>query len=56
MRVVAATAAIQKFTFTVPRITIHSPTNPAVPGRPQLAIANSTAKAANFGIVLATPP
>ena len=53
---VAASAPSQKFTLTVPRMTIHSPMNPAVPGRPQLAIANSTAKAANLGMVLTTPP
>ncbi len=52
----AAIRAIQKFTLTAPRMTIHSPTKPAVPGRPQLAMANSTASEANFGIVLATPP
>ena len=49
-------AAIQKPAWTDPRITIHSPTKPAVAGRPQLAMANSSAKAANLGMVLTTPP
>ena len=53
---VAAAAAIQKLALTAPRITIHSPTKPAVPGKPQLAMENNTAKAANLGMVLATPP
>ena len=35
---------------------MNSPTKPLVPGRPQLAIENSTKNAANHGIVLATPP
>ena len=54
--VVAAKPAIQKSYFTAPRITIHSPTKPPVPGRPQLAMAKNTAKAANLGMVLTTPP
>ena len=37
-------------------ITRNSPTNPEVPGRPVLASANSTMKAANTGMVLITPP
>ena len=35
---------------------MNSPTNPLVPGRPQLAIENSTQNAANHGITLTTPP
>ena len=35
---------------------MNSPTNPLVPGNPELAMKNSTASAANHGIVLATPP
>ncbi len=54
--VVAAAAAIQKSYFTAPRITMNSPTNPLVAGRPALAMANSMKNAANFGIVLTTPP
>jgi len=37
-------------------MTIHSPTKPAVAGRPQLAIAKNSASAANLGMVLTTPP
>ncbi len=37
-------------------MTKNSPTNPEVPGRPEFASANSTMKAANFGMVLITPP
>jgi len=53
---VAARKASQKPAFTVPRMTIHSPMKPLVPGRPLLAMAKKTAKAANRGIVLTTPP
>ncbi len=35
---------------------MNSPTKPEVPGRPELAIANSTTNAANHGITLTTPP
>ncbi len=35
---------------------MNSPTKPLVAGRPALAIANSMKNAANFGIVLTTPP
>ena len=35
---------------------MNSPTNPDVAGSPALAIANSIMNAANFGIVLTTPP
>ena len=35
---------------------MNSPTKPLVPGRPELAMKNSTAKVANHGMVLATPP
>ena len=35
---------------------MNSPTKPEVAGRPELAIANNTAKKANLGIVLTTPP
>ncbi len=38
------------------KITKNSPTNPDVPGNPELAIANSTANAAKIGILLTTPP
>ena len=37
-------------------MTRNSPTNPDVAGSPALAIENSIMNAANFGIVLATPP
>ena len=37
-------------------MTMNSPTNPDVPGRPTLAIANSTVKVAKRGITPATPP
>jgi len=52
----AAANAYQKFSSIVPRITRNSPTNPLVPGKPELAIANSTKKAANTGIRFTTPP
>ena len=35
---------------------MNSPTKPEVAGRPAFAIANSIMNAANFGIVLTTPP
>ncbi|MND03333.1 hypothetical protein D3C83_231040 [compost metagenome] len=56
MSVVAARNANQKFTLIVPRMTMNSPTNPLVPGSPELAIAKRTKNAANTGILLATPP
>ena len=34
----------------------NSPMNPEVPGRPALAMLNSTTKAAKIGMVLTTPP
>ena len=37
-------------------MTMNSPTKPEVPGSPEFASANSTMKAANFGMVLMTPP
>ena len=40
----------------VPMTTRNSPTNPLVPGKPELAIANNMKKAANTGILLTTPP
>ncbi|MNC96121.1 hypothetical protein D3C83_134090 [compost metagenome] len=52
----AAAKAIQKFAFIAPMITMNSPTKPLVAGRPQLAIANSIIREANFGIVFTTPP
>ena len=54
--VIAAPKAYQKFTLIAPRITMNSPTKPDVAGRPELAIANNTAKNANLGIVFTTPP
>ena len=53
---VAARNAYQKSARKLDRITRNSPTKPDVPGRPALAIANSTAKAAKTGMVLTTPP
>src|SRR5574344_1006549 len=52
----AANTPIQKLNLTEAMITIHSPTKPAVAGKPQLAIENSKANAANFGMVFTTPP
>jgi hypothetical protein len=54
--VVAAAAAYQTLVLTAPRITMNSPTKPLVPGSPEFAIANSMNRAANTGMVLATPP
>ena len=35
---------------------MNSPTNPLVPGRPELAMPNRMKNAPNQGIVLMTPP
>src|SRR5487761_600285 len=56
INVTAAAKPSQKSAFTAARITRNSPTNPEVPGNPAFAIANSIMNAANFGIVLTTPP
>src|SRR4029079_8807894 len=53
--VTAARKPTQKFALTAARITMNSPTNPLVPGKPALAIANSIASAAKRGIVLTNP-
>ena len=39
-----------------PSVTRNSPMKPLVPGRPELAMANSMKNAANTGILLTTPP
>ena len=54
--IVAARKPSQKLTLIAARMTMNSPTNPLVPGRPALAIAKNIARAANVGMVLATPP
>jgi hypothetical protein len=51
-----ARAAYQKLALKDARITRNSPTKPEVPGRPEFASANNTKNAANFGMVLITPP
>ena len=43
-------------TLKLARITRNSPMKPEVPGRPELASANSTISAANLGMTLITPP
>ena len=45
IKAVAAANPSKKLALTAPKITIHSPTNPAVPGKPQLAIENSNTNA-----------
>ena len=52
----AAAKATQKLNLTAPRMTMNSPTNPEVAGRPELAMAKKTNSAANFGMVCTTPP
>jgi hypothetical protein len=54
--IVAARNPSQNLVLMAARITMNSPTNPLVPGVPALAIAKSIAEAANFGMVLTTPP
>ena len=53
---VAARKAIQKLALKLLRMTRNSPTNPEVPGSPELASAKSIMKAANTGMVFTTPP
>jgi hypothetical protein len=55
-RRLAAANATQKLNLTAPRITMNSPTKPEVAGSPALAMENSMNSAANFGMVLTTPP
>ncbi len=55
-KVVPARNAYQTFALNDASITRNSPMNPEVPGSPEFASANSTMKAANFGMVLITPP
>ena len=56
--VMAATRATVKCVLNAAIITMNSPTNPPdQPGKPTLDKANNNMKkAANIGIVLATPP
>src|SRR5260370_41669144 len=54
--VVPARKAYQTLALNDARITKNSPTNPEGAGNPALAIANNTMNAANFGMVLTTPP
>src|ERR1700733_3554526 len=48
--------AYQTLALNDARVTKNSPTNPDVPGNAAFAIANNTMNAANFGMVLTTPP
>jgi hypothetical protein len=54
--VAAAAKAISGCFWKLDRITMNSPTKPDVPGKPELAMANSTKNVANHGITFTTPP
>ena len=56
MRVNPAKKEYKTCTLKTAKITSNSPTNPDVPGNPELAIAKSIKKDAKIGIVLTTPP
>ena len=54
--VIAAANATSGWCWKLARMTMNSPTNPDVPGRPAFAMAKNTKKAPNQGITFTTPP